>query len=110
MVPSRRGGQVLKATKLAEVSEVKDKEEEPQCDGRGEDGNTKAEWQPAEIGRSPLPTPLYPPISSGFHLYAFPGAPARVSGTFPRSRTGQSGLIIPTLLSQFPPYYTSPSS
>ena len=38
MVPSRRGAQALKATKLAEVSEVRDKEEEPQCDGRGEGG------------------------------------------------------------------------
>ena len=27
-----------KAMKLAEVSEVRDKEEEPQCDGKGEDG------------------------------------------------------------------------
>ena len=70
----------------------------------------KAEWQPAEIGQSPLPTPLNPPISSGFHLYAFSGAPACISGTFLRSRTGQSSLIIPILLSQFPPYYTSPSS
>ena len=38
MVPSRRGAQVLKVTKLTEVSEVRDEEEEPQCDGRGEDG------------------------------------------------------------------------
>ena len=37
MVPSRRGVQVLKATKLAEVSEVRDEEEKPQCDGGGED-------------------------------------------------------------------------
>ena len=38
MVPLRRGEQVLKATKLAEVSEVRDEEEEPQCNGRGEGG------------------------------------------------------------------------
>ena len=38
MVPSERGEQVFKATKLAEVSEIRDEEEEPQCDGRGEDG------------------------------------------------------------------------
>ena len=38
MVPSRRRAQVLKATKLAEVSEVRDEEEEPQGDGRREDG------------------------------------------------------------------------
>ena len=37
MVPSRRGAQVLKAMKLVEVSKVRDKKEEPQCDGRGED-------------------------------------------------------------------------
>ena len=36
MVPSRRGAQVLKATKLAEVSEIGDEEEKPQCDGGGE--------------------------------------------------------------------------
>ena len=38
MVPSRRGAQVLKATKLMEVSEVRDEEEKPQCDGGEEDG------------------------------------------------------------------------
>ena len=38
MVPSRRRAQVLKATKLMEVSEVRDEEEEPQCNGRGEGG------------------------------------------------------------------------
>ena len=38
MVPSRRRAQVLKATKLTEVSEVRDEEEEPQCNGRGEGG------------------------------------------------------------------------
>ena len=38
MVPSRRRVQVLKATKLTEVSEVRDEEEEPQCNGRGEGG------------------------------------------------------------------------
>ena len=38
MVPSRRGVQVLKVTKLAKVSEVRDEEEEPQCNGRGEGG------------------------------------------------------------------------
>ena len=72
--------------------------------------NIKAEWQPAEIGRHSLPTPLNHSISSGFHLYTFPSTPACFSRTFPHSRTGQSGLIIPTLLSQFPPYYISPFS
>ena len=38
MVPSRRRAQVLKVTKLTEVSEVRDEEEEPQGDGRREDG------------------------------------------------------------------------
>ena len=38
MVPSRRGAQVLKAPKLAEVSEIRDEEEKPQGNGRGEDG------------------------------------------------------------------------
>ena len=38
MVPSRRRAQVLKATKLTEVSEIRDEEEEPQCNGRGEGG------------------------------------------------------------------------
>ena len=37
MVPLRRGAQVLKATKLAEVSEIRDEEEKPQGNGRGED-------------------------------------------------------------------------
>ena len=38
MVPSRRRAQALKATKLAEVSEIRDEEEEPQGNGRREDG------------------------------------------------------------------------
>ena len=38
MVPSRRGAQILKATKLAEVSEIGNEEEKPQCNGRGEGG------------------------------------------------------------------------
>ena len=38
MVPSRRRAQVLKATKLMEVSEIKDEEEKPQGNGRREDG------------------------------------------------------------------------
>ena len=38
MVPSRRRVQVLKATKLAEVGEIRDKEEKPQGDGGREDG------------------------------------------------------------------------
>ena len=38
MVPSRRRAQVLKATKLAEVGEIRDKEEKPQGDGGREDG------------------------------------------------------------------------
>ena len=38
MVPSRRRAQVLKATKLAEVGEIRDEEEKPQCNGRGEGG------------------------------------------------------------------------
>ena len=38
MVPSRRRAQVLKTTKLAEVSEIRDEEEKPQCNGRGEGG------------------------------------------------------------------------
>ena len=38
MVPLRRGAQVLKATKLAEVSEIRNEEEKPQGDGRREDG------------------------------------------------------------------------
>ena len=38
MVPSRRGVQVLKETKLMKVSEVRDEEEKPQCDSGGEDG------------------------------------------------------------------------
>ena len=38
MVPSRRRAQVLKATKLTEVSEIRDEEEKPQCNGRGEGG------------------------------------------------------------------------
>ena len=37
MVPSRRRAQALKATKLAEVSKIRDEEEEPQGNGRGED-------------------------------------------------------------------------
>ena len=37
MVPLRRGAQVLKATKLAEVSKIRNKEEKPQGDGRRED-------------------------------------------------------------------------
>ena len=37
MVPSRRRAQVLKATKLVEVSEIRDEEEEPQGDGGRED-------------------------------------------------------------------------
>ena len=37
MVPSRRGAQILKALKLAEVSKVRDEEEEPQGNGREED-------------------------------------------------------------------------
>ena len=38
MVPLRRRAQVLKAMKLAEVGEIRDKEEKPQGDGRREDG------------------------------------------------------------------------
>ena len=38
MVPSRRRAQVLKATKLAEVNEIRDEEEKPQCNGRREGG------------------------------------------------------------------------
>ena len=37
MVPSRRRVQVLKATKLVEVSKIGDEEEKPQGDGGGED-------------------------------------------------------------------------
>ena len=38
MVPSRRRAQVLKATKLAEVSEIRNEEKEPQCNGGREGG------------------------------------------------------------------------
>ena len=38
MVPLRRRAQVLKATKLAEVGEVRDKEEKPQGNGGREGG------------------------------------------------------------------------
>ena len=38
MVPSRRRAQVLKATKLAEVSEIRNEEEKPQCNGKREGG------------------------------------------------------------------------
>ena len=37
MVPSRRRAQVLKATKLAKVSKIRDEEEKPQGDGGRED-------------------------------------------------------------------------
>ena len=37
MVPSRGRAQILKATKLTEVSKIGDKEEELQGNGRGED-------------------------------------------------------------------------
>ena len=38
MVPSRRRAQILKATKLVEVGEIRDKEEKPQGDGGREEG------------------------------------------------------------------------
>ena len=38
MVPSRRRAQVLKVTKLVEVSKIRDEEEKPQGDGGREDG------------------------------------------------------------------------
>ena len=40
MVPSRRGAKVLKATDLAKVGDVGDEEEEPQCKGRGQSGES----------------------------------------------------------------------